>query len=347
MVAATLANGGICPVTGERVLRPDTVQRVLSLMSTCGMYDYSGEFAFRIGLPAKSGVSGAIIVVVPNVMGFCSWSPRLDELGNSVRGLDFFKRVVDTYNLHNFDNLSGVTTKKDPRLDRIEQKARMVNELIWAASKGDLGMLQQQMWRGAELNAPDYDMRTPLHLAAAEGQAEVVRYFIERQRDGDSTIDMNPRDRWGGTPLNDAYRHGHADVVGLLEANGGLQGVETAEGCASTPAPSYTSASEISASSEMIWAASAGDLRAVRRLVARGVPLGVPDYDARTPMHLAAAEGHLEVVQYLLAQGVDPDCRDRWGHTPADDARRHDRGKVVEVFEKQAVKLREGSVKSV
>ena len=338
VVAATLANGGICPVTGERVFAPDTVQRVLSLMSTCGMYDYSGEFVFRIGLPAKSGVSGAIMVVVPNVVGFCTWSPRLDELGNSVRGIDFFRRLVDAYNFHNFDNLSGITAKKDPRLDRIAQRARMVNELIWAASKGDLGLLQQQTWRGAELNPPDYDMRTPLHLPAAEGQAEVVRYFIEREREGDTSIDMNPRDRWGGTPLNDAYRHGHMDVVGLLKASGGLQGVESAEGSGVIPTPSYASAPDKSASSEMIWAASAGDLLAVRRLVARGVPLGVPDYDARTPLHLAAAEGHLEVVTYLLTQGVDANCQDRWGHTPEDDARRHSRKKVAAALEKHADK---------
>lgn len=71
VVAATLANGGICPVTGERIFSTTTVQRCLSLMSSCGMYDYSGEFAFWIGLPAKSGVSGAVMIVIPNLMGFC------------------------------------------------------------------------------------------------------------------------------------------------------------------------------------------------------------------------------------------------------------------------------------
>ena len=77
LLAATLANGGVCPVTGDRILRTQNVQHCLSLMVSCGMYDYSGEFAFSVGLPAKSGVSGAMIVVVPNVMGLCLWSPRL------------------------------------------------------------------------------------------------------------------------------------------------------------------------------------------------------------------------------------------------------------------------------
>lgn len=89
VVAATLANGGICPITEEKVLRPDVIRDVLSLMHSCGMYDYSGQFAFNVGLPAKSGVCGGMLVVIPNVMGIFTWSPPLDSLGNSCRGVQF------------------------------------------------------------------------------------------------------------------------------------------------------------------------------------------------------------------------------------------------------------------
>ena len=116
IIAATLANGGICPTTGERVLRFDTVRDCLSLMYSCGMYDFSGEFAFTIGLPAKSGVSGGLMVVVPNVLGLCTWSPPLDALGNSVRGIAFCRELVRRFNFHNYDDLvNSLDTKRDPR----------------------------------------------------------------------------------------------------------------------------------------------------------------------------------------------------------------------------------------
>ena len=87
IMAATLANGGICPLNGERVLSSKTVQNCLSLMNCCGMNDYSGQFAYQVGLPAKSGVSGGIMLIIPGKMGICTYSPLLDQNGNSVRGV--------------------------------------------------------------------------------------------------------------------------------------------------------------------------------------------------------------------------------------------------------------------
>ena len=84
LLAATLANGGISPYTGEKIfLDPNSVKFCLSHMLSCGMNHYSGEWAFNIGLPAKSSVSGMTLLVVPNMMGIAVWSPKLNEWSNS------------------------------------------------------------------------------------------------------------------------------------------------------------------------------------------------------------------------------------------------------------------------
>ncbi|XP_056145032.1 glutaminase kidney isoform, mitochondrial isoform X3 [Lampris incognitus] len=122
VMAATLANGGFCPITGERVLSPEAVRDTLSLMHSCGMYDFSGQFAFHVGLPAKSGVAGGILLVVPNVMGIMCWSPPLDKLGNSVRGIQFCTDLVELFNFHNYDNLRHFAKKHDPRREGGDQR---------------------------------------------------------------------------------------------------------------------------------------------------------------------------------------------------------------------------------
>lgn len=84
-MAATLANKGIQPIHKNQVLKSEDVTKVLSLMFTCGMYDSAGEWAFNVGLPAKSGVSGAVLAVVPGVLGIAGFSPNIDEKGHSYR----------------------------------------------------------------------------------------------------------------------------------------------------------------------------------------------------------------------------------------------------------------------
>lgn len=95
VLAATLANNGVCPLTKQQVVSSETVRDVLTLMFTCGMYDSSGRFAFEVGLPAKSGVSGVIFMVVPGTGGIATYSPRVDKCSNSVRGAQLCKKYAE------------------------------------------------------------------------------------------------------------------------------------------------------------------------------------------------------------------------------------------------------------
>ena len=206
-IAATLANGGINPLTQDEVFKPSTVKNCLSLMGSCGMYDFSGEFSFKIGLPAKSGVSGVIILVIPNVMGISIWSPRLDKLGNSVRGIQFCEELVKKYNFHNYDSLvSKRQSKKDPRKKSNHEHDSKAIEMCWAAARGDIHSIQHMVARGYNIQDADYDGRTPLHLAAAEGHMELVEYLYNKGGD------IAHKDRWGRSAIDDAKQGGHKKV---------------------------------------------------------------------------------------------------------------------------------------
>jgi glutaminase len=100
VMAATLARGGVNPLTGERVVDEDCAVRTLSVMATCGMYDYSGEWLLRVGLPAKSGVAGGLIAASPAEFGIGVFSPRLDDRGNTVRGVLVAEEMARRFDLH-------------------------------------------------------------------------------------------------------------------------------------------------------------------------------------------------------------------------------------------------------
>jgi glutaminase len=100
LVAATLANGGVNPVTGDRAVAAEHVGPILSVMTTCGVYDLTGEWVYRVGMPAKSGVGGGIVAVLPGQLGISIFSPALDERGNSVRGVEVCKALSRELGLH-------------------------------------------------------------------------------------------------------------------------------------------------------------------------------------------------------------------------------------------------------
>lgn len=104
MMGATLARGGVNPLTGARALEQRYVKYLLSIMHSCGMYDYAGEWAYRVGIPAKSGVGGGIVGVVPGKFGIGIYSPPLDAKGNSVRGIQVCQELSTRFGLHCFES---------------------------------------------------------------------------------------------------------------------------------------------------------------------------------------------------------------------------------------------------
>jgi glutaminase len=102
VMGATLANGGLNPLTGERAVERAHVRDVVSVMMSCGMYDAAGTWATEVGIPAKSGVSGGIVCVLPEYFGLGTYSPGLDVHGNSVRGVALCRELSETFGLHVF-----------------------------------------------------------------------------------------------------------------------------------------------------------------------------------------------------------------------------------------------------
>lgn len=211
IVAATLANGGVNPFTGEKIWSSETVRNVLSMMLMCGMYDYSGECAFKIGIPAKSGVAGAVMIVVPNVMGIVTWSPNLDDIGNSYRGIKFCELFGQTFNFHIFDNDQNNSKFNPIKGTYSSKKLNEFSELCLAAQKGDLNHLKTLFNRGVDMNQHDYDYRTALHLAVCENHRDTVDFLINVCK-----ADINIKDRWGNSPYDEALNNENDELIELF-----------------------------------------------------------------------------------------------------------------------------------
>jgi len=197
VIASTLANGGICPISNERVFSNENVKNALSLMSSCGMYDYSGQWAYKIGIPSKSGVSGIIISIIPEIMGIATFSPKLDELGNSSKGILFFEELSKIYSFHIYDNIITEKYKLILSKKSIYDDQYNIHSLLTASSIGDINTIIILYSKGTDLNSSDYDKRTALHLACSEGHINVINYLLNKN------VNTDILDRWNNSPLDD------------------------------------------------------------------------------------------------------------------------------------------------
>ena len=195
IVAATLARGGINPISRKRVFASETAEHCLSVLFACGLKELTGAFAFEIGLPSKSGSSGVMMVVIPGVGGFSFFSPLVskgDEI--SMKGVTFCNELLSHLPLHIFDSDS---TKLDQMSS--EYAAADVYQLIYATANGDLATVKKLVsQRGLDVNSSDYDERTALHLAVAEKRVQVAKFLLEQG------AFVRAADRWGRTPLDEA-----------------------------------------------------------------------------------------------------------------------------------------------
>ncbi|KAA9110579.1 glutaminase A [Microbacterium rhizomatis] len=173
IMAGTLAFGGINPVTGRRVVTEAIARDVLSIMASCGMYDFSGEWMLRVGLPAKSGVSGGLLAAAPSQFGVASFSPRLDEHGNSVRSTAVMERLSTSFGMHVFEQHEtiaepGISVDRD---DLGAITVRLGGELGFAGAERVLTVLRE-VSRGASddvvvtIDARDLARMHPAALAA-------------------------------------------------------------------------------------------------------------------------------------------------------------------------------------
>jgi len=139
VMGATLANGGINPLSGQRVLPADLVGPTLSVMSTCGMYNYAGSWLFEVGIPAKSGVGGGIVAVLPGRFAVATYSPRLDDKGNSVRGIEVCKALSKDLELHmmgTLRNASQVISREYSGAEAASNRMRSIAARKYLADHG-------------------------------------------------------------------------------------------------------------------------------------------------------------------------------------------------------------------
>jgi len=314
-----------------------------------------------------------VFLVVPNVCGFAIWSPRLDANGNSVRGVAAATELVKHLAIHNFEVFSGLSrTKIDLTMRKNAALCAEIGDVLFAAAQGDVQALITAINAGTDVFAGDYDKRTSLHLAAAEGHEEALRLLIDSIPSGSVNHDkaeiLAATDRWGGTPLDDAIAGGHAACVELLASAGaqtrkdrgtsetaigtklGVNTVKEPSAAVSHTSDDCLDANMVSATDakngapHILFAAADNDVDELVKLAAAGEDLLTGDYDQRTACHLAASNGHLAALKYIVAQAGSQAvtairAQDRFGNSPLDDARRNGHAACYDFLSRRTEKV--------
>eukprot|EP00013_Stygamoeba_regulata_P003847 CAMPEP_0177631926 /NCGR_PEP_ID=MMETSP0447-20121125/2012_1 /TAXON_ID=0 /ORGANISM="Stygamoeba regulata, Strain BSH-02190019" /LENGTH=376 /DNA_ID=CAMNT_0019133447 /DNA_START=9 /DNA_END=1140 /DNA_ORIENTATION=- len=191
------------------------------------------------------------------------------------------------------------------------QNIKHATLLCEAASESDIDKLQAYVDRGYKLNEGDYDKRTALHVAAAEGQLKAVDFLLKH---GASAM---LKDRWGATPLDDALCNKHQVCADLLVKHGAVRTVNS------------------DLAGKVLNRASLNDIAGLEKIFIERPAMdmvNVFDYDKRTALHVASAMGHHEMVRFLLANGANVNSADRFGGTPIEDAVRHHHTDIADLL---------------
>ncbi|CAD7925931.1 unnamed protein product [Amoebophrya sp. A120] len=360
-MAATLANCGRNVYTGTLCFGRKEISQVLPIMITAGMYDYSGQWSFDVGVPAKSGVGGCVYMVIPGLCGISVFSPRLDQNGNSVRGVDACTRLSEALNLNTLSSLQPPVANKakqdnsngklhvldelafDPRrgTDPVEEQvARVLKTAAW----GDVQELTRLFKAGVDFSAGDYDQRTALHVAAAEGHANIVHFLLLVLKPEQQTS----LDRWGQSPADGVANRRVARI--LEKAHVFPQNPVLPDLHENGMTEAYTHLEFSDEELPILWTASREEESSLDELImfnARHGPeklvLGA-DYDKRTCFHLAVSCRALKNVRYLLVQARKCNAlsamlqfRDRMGGTGLSDLERESAKESEQLPECQAI----------
>jgi len=210
-IAACIANGGLNPWTSKRIVKAENAKQLLSLMYSAGCETVSGEFSFKVGVPAKNSREGVILLAIPNLGGFCVTSPTLTWQGVSQGGLKFCFDFSETFNCHALSGDSTASAKYDSTLYHFHTDTDLCHDLLHAAEMGNFPQLKVLENIGFDLSYADYDHRSVAHVAAARGHISVLKYLFKHN------VDMAAQDRWGITPVEEAMRTGNEEAARALK----------------------------------------------------------------------------------------------------------------------------------